>query len=49
MTERELMTMVDNEIARLGIGNQQFLERHEEIIKKIEQLKASDQVEDKGQ
>lgn len=48
MTEEELMTIVNDEIVNLGIGNRRFLERHEEIVKEVERLKALSRSKEEG-
>lgn len=48
LTEEELMSMVNEEIALLGIGSRRFLARHEEIVKEVERLKVSNQFEEEG-
>lgn len=48
LTEEELMTIVNDEIVNLGIGNRRFLERHEEIVKEVERLKALSRSKEEG-
>lgn len=48
MTEKELNEMVAAEAERLGVGSEEFLQRHHEIMEEAEQIRKREQKRKEG-